>query len=87
MSEPRTWQEVKDRLEARRAALNEEIATYPAPIPACDAQFNHLLEQRARLNAELNRLDTAMSDASPAALGQFVQSCPFLERDAGDARS
>ena len=59
MSRPQTWQAVRDRLEARRAALNEEIAAYPAPITGCDAQFNHLLDERRRINAELARLEEA----------------------------
>ena len=37
--------------ELRRALLklNREIGAYPSPIPACDAQFNYLLEKRRRL--------------------------------------
>jgi hypothetical protein len=37
--------------------MNEEIASYPTPIPRCDAQFNHLYEQRARLLRDLDRLN------------------------------
>lgn len=47
----------KDRLRKRIAELNAEIGAYPAPITGCDAQFNHLLEERARLNAELTRFE------------------------------
>ena len=84
MSELQTWQAVQDRLEARKAALNEEIAAYPGPIPGCDAQFNHLLEQRAGLNAELGRL-AGMSEATDAkTLKQFVESCPFLGGSGGE---
>ena len=32
---------IKDRLESERHRVNEEIRNYPAPIPACDAQFNY----------------------------------------------
>ena len=37
----------------RKAALDAEIAAYPRPIAGCDAQFNALLEERARLAREL----------------------------------
>ena len=44
------------RLDARRKALDEEIRVYPTPIPRCDAQFNHLMEERARIVKELDAL-------------------------------
>ncbi|MFQ5625467.1 MAG: hypothetical protein ACE5FM_02305 [Methyloligellaceae bacterium] len=90
MSTPRTWAELKDRLEAHRAALNEEIAAYPPPIPACDAQFNHLLEQRSGINRELKRLEDmeqacCETGGDADALRQFVKSCEFfLPRSDGD---
>lgn len=36
--------------------IAEEIASYPTPIAGCDAQFNDLLAERARINAALNAL-------------------------------
>jgi hypothetical protein len=77
MSKLNTWQAVQDRLISRRAALNEEIAAYPGPITGCDAQFNHMLELRADLNAELVRLETAKSNDTNM-LEQFMESCPLL---------
>src|SRR6266581_4953270 len=50
------WKELREYLESRRRLMNEEIASYPTPIPRCDAQFNHLYEQRARLLRDLDRL-------------------------------
>lgn len=39
-----------ERVLARtRRALDDEISRYPTPISGCDAQFNHLLAERARL--------------------------------------
>ena len=35
------------------AGIDAEIRAYPTPIPRCDAQFNHLLEERERLRALL----------------------------------
>jgi hypothetical protein len=42
-------------LEKRLAELNEEIRHYPGPIARCDQQLPALLEERARLMAELER--------------------------------
>ena len=42
-------------LERRLAQLNEEIRHYPGPIARCDQQLPALLEERARLMAELER--------------------------------
>jgi tyrosine decarboxylase/aspartate 1-decarboxylase len=44
------------RLDAQRKALDEEIRVYPTPIPRCDAQFNHLMEERARIVKALEAL-------------------------------
>jgi hypothetical protein len=43
-------------LEARRRQLDAEIRAYPTPIPRCDAQFNHLMEERERIVSELASL-------------------------------
>jgi len=43
------------RLEEAKLSVDREIAAYPTPIPACDAQFNYLLEQRAKLWHHLER--------------------------------
>ena len=39
-------------LDARIAALSDEIRRYPTPIARCDEQLTELLERRARLLAE-----------------------------------
>ena len=38
--------ELQRWLACVRATLADEIRSYPTPIPRCDAQFNHLVEQR-----------------------------------------
>ncbi len=50
------WKSIKDHLENERRRIYEEIKHYPTPIPACDAQFNYLLEERARIAQELDHL-------------------------------
>lgn len=50
----------RELLRARERVLAEIRATPPA-IPACDAQFNHLLERRAALGRDLGRLDDILA--------------------------
>ncbi len=55
-TDARPLEEALARLEARRRELDAEIRAYPTPIPRCDAQFNHLIEERARIVKELEDL-------------------------------
>lgn len=78
------WARVEALLNARLAAVEEEIRHYPAPIPACDAQFNYLLEQRAGIPREIARLRDCMQGAASTAqqrhaLDAFVADCPFID--------
>jgi len=57
---------VRDFVLRAKRSLDDEIRSYPTPIPRCDAQFNHAYEQRARLAALLQRIDEATSDAADA---------------------
>lgn len=50
-----------EHLRAEKARLSEQIGSYPGPIPACDAQFNHLLEKRSRLSFELHLADRLLA--------------------------
>jgi hypothetical protein len=73
------WAIIHQLLECERKRIHEEIKTYPRPIPACDAQFNYLLEQRAGLDAELSRLEEARQHAeSFEAIQQFLRSSPYI---------
>jgi vacuolar-type H+-ATPase subunit I/STV1 len=40
------------------ARLDAEIRAYPTPIPRCDAQFNHLLEERDRIRRLLEEVSS-----------------------------
>jgi hypothetical protein len=78
------WQKVRELLEKQRQQIHEEIKNYPKPIPACDLQFNYLLEQRTGISDELNRLDeasrTSLDCADPAGmLNDFIKSCEYLD--------
>jgi len=43
-------------LDARIAALSDEIRRYPGPIARCDEQLTELLERRVRLLADKERI-------------------------------
>ena len=42
------WNRIRAHLENEKTKIYEEIRNYPRPVPACDQQFNYLLEERAR---------------------------------------
>lgn len=48
--------ETRARLTQRLRELNEEIRAYPQPIARCDAQLGGLVEERALIHAEIERL-------------------------------
>ena len=76
------WQQIKTQLESARQRIIDQISNYPAPRPACDADFNHLLEERARISDELNRLHTAASTAPANAHEQieaFIATSNYLD--------
>ncbi len=72
------WDALRARLERMQEAVAAEIRTYPAPIPACDAQFDHLLERREALSEALARLDAARKDGS-STLESFLAGLPGLD--------
>ena len=69
------WQSLRQRLEVLKQTVAEEIGRYPPPIPACDAQFNRLLELRRLLPQELARLDLAATDHS-ITIEDFIRASP-----------
>src|SRR5262245_15455400 len=82
------WTMIRAHLEARKAQLYDEIRNYPRPIPACDQQFNYLLEERVRLSQELEQLDEVCRERLAAGealkrVEEFLQSSCFLDQDAG----
>ena len=80
------WQEIHDQLQKKQQEIIDEIRTYPPPIPACDAQFNYLLEQRTAIQQELRRLTTQQQQSAAAndaqkLLAEFIHASPFLNED------
>src|SRR5438309_11488871 len=82
--------EVVEHLRGMRRRLVEEIRSYPTPIPRCDAQFNHLYEQQARLARELDRI-AALAEKSLkredyiGLIEGFIASAPYAD-DAAERR-
>jgi hypothetical protein len=74
--------EVRDHLRNAKRRLDEEIRHYPTPIPRCDAQFNHLFEERARVNLALERIESSTSGGYVELLTEFVRSPAYLDDDA-----
>ena len=52
-----TYAGIRSALVKRRRAIAEEIARHPRPITGCDVHFNRLLEERAALSEQIDRLD------------------------------
>ena len=79
------WNEIVLHLEDRRRALAAEIRDYPTPIPRCDAQFNHLYEQQARLVRELDRIGAVAGKTrgdTIELIERFIVSAPYTDDDA-----
>jgi hypothetical protein len=52
-------------LEQRLAELSREVRGYPTPIARCDQHLSALLEARARVLADLERLYEACAGGCP----------------------
>src|SRR5580765_6370747 len=81
------WNEIVLHLEDRRRALAAEIRDYPTPIPRCDAQFNHLYGQQARLALELDRIgalggNSLKREDRIELIERFIASAPYTDDDA-----
>lgn len=74
------WQNLADHLKAQQAQVIQEITNYPPPIPACDAQFNYLLEKRYALADELNRLMN-LSEHDVSALIEFAADSLLVSKE------
>ncbi len=87
------WSAIRVRLEADEARLAEEIRGYPQPIPACDAQYNYLLEARSVVSRELGRLREVSATCSAhgdprQVIEAFISSSPCIDQEvAGELRS
>ena len=72
------WLEIKTCLEKEQKRIHDEIINYPPPIPACDVQFNHLLEERAGIRQELHRSETNKA-GSVESIREFIGSSQYID--------
>lgn len=84
------WRKIGARLEQERDRIHREIKSTPPPIPACDVQFNHLLEQRARICEELDRMRQAANESiapgeSVKRIDEFLGSSKYIGDEAKQA--
>jgi hypothetical protein len=78
------WNMIHEHLQNEIRRVHEEIRHYPAPIPACDAQFNYLLEERDRLSSELSRARELMnkntdSESERSSIEKFLNLSACLD--------
>lgn len=88
MAQALNWTELIARLKALKAPIDREIRGYPTPIAGCNAHFNYLLEERAKLareliEAERQALENASENGVGSNLEAFVQRSEYLKRPAG----
>ncbi len=76
------WDALRARLLRLQDTVAAEVRAYPAPIPACDAQYNHLLERRAALADARARLDAARRGGASTA-EDFLAATPVLAEGRG----
>ncbi|MEM7767231.1 MAG: hypothetical protein AAF253_07050 [Pseudomonadota bacterium] len=62
-------------LEEASAQPRQQIANYPAPISGCDAQFNQLLSDRARISRAIDALKAVPFMPTP----RMLEPAAFLE--------
>jgi len=75
------WQDLITDLTTQRDKILNDIRNYPPPIPACDAQFNYLLEKRDRLTVELYRLQQLEHNLTGDTIADFVRQAEFISPD------
>jgi hypothetical protein len=80
------WKRIKNDFEQQRHQIYEEMKNYPRPIPACDLQFNHLLEKRAGILREMDRLHEARTQGLERGgalnlLEEFVRASSYLDAE------
>jgi hypothetical protein len=58
----RALETMQAALDAVRQSISRELATIPPPVPACDVNFNRLLDDRAKVVDELQALARLRAD-------------------------
>ena len=73
---------IQAQLEAARNSISRELKSIPPPVPACDVNFNRLLEDRASIVDDLQRLAKLRSaSVQDIDLLGFVRACAWLDAE------
>lgn len=80
------WNAAHAHLVRKKASIAAEILDYPFPIPACDAQYNYLLEQRDLVNQQLRQLHVLLENTEEPAstlaqLKAMAAASPLFDRE------
>ena len=80
------WKRIGIYLENKKDQIYEEIQNYPPPIPDCDLQFNHLLEERERIGRELRRMheianESRMREDAIKLIDEFIRSSDYFDEE------
>ena len=73
-----TLGEIRRDLEARKRAIATEMRRYPQPIAGCDAQYQHLSDQRAAIARVLSGIERACANSAIPDSGA-LESLAFLD--------
>ena len=73
-----TLGEIRRDLEKRKRSIAAKMRRYPQPIAGCDAQYQHLSDQRAAIARDLSELDRACAAGTDAS-GAFIESSTVLD--------
>ena len=71
---------IRRELEERKRSIAAEMRSYPQPIAGCDAQYQHLSDQRAAIACDLSGLGRACAGGTDAG-GRFIESSPALDEE------
>lgn len=74
------WKQIVEHLQCRLDVVQRRIKSYPTPIPACDEQFNWLLEQREGMAAELAKVRALSPHLNPESIRRFVDTSAHIDR-------
>ena len=79
------WQKIESHLKKERQRVFDEILHYPPPIPACDVQFNFLLEERTKISQELRRMREIAEEGGRdlnqvKSLHKFVETSRYFDK-------
>jgi hypothetical protein len=75
-----TLGDIRRELEERKRSIAAEMRSYPQPIAGCDAQYQHLSDQRAAIGCDLSGLDRACAGGTDAG-GRFIESSTALDEE------